>query len=99
MSLDPAGMREIRSPMTVTTSTPGDPKVLGRRPDGSPRRSGRLGPIDIFLFSAWSGLAAGLVEVGTRVLTRSVSPHGRLYMMSRHFVWLAPLSTLLLFLA
>jgi arylsulfatase A-like enzyme len=99
MSLDPAGTREIRSPMTVTTPTPEDPKILGRRPDRSPRHSGRLGAVDILFFSAWCGLAAGLVEVGTRLLTRIIAPHGRLYMMSRHFVWLAPLSTLLLFLA
>ena len=39
----------------------------------------------------------GLLEVATRVLCRYVDPTNRLYMLSRHFVWLAPLSTLLLF--
>jgi arylsulfatase A-like enzyme len=45
----------------------------------------------------WLGLAAGLLEVGARVLCKFVAPQGRLYMMSRHFVWLAPLSSLLFF--
>jgi arylsulfatase A-like enzyme len=45
------------------------------------------------------GLAAGLVEVGTRVLCRTIDPTDRLYLMSKHFVWLTPLANLLLFLA
>ena len=49
------------------------------------------------MLSAWCGLASGLLEVATRVLCRYVDPTNRLYMLSRHFVWLAPLSTLLLF--
>ena len=54
--------------------------------------------VDLFLFSAWCGLASGLLEVGTKVLCRAVDPSQRLYLMSQHFVWLAPLSSLLLFL-
>src|SRR5262249_1623461 len=46
----------------------------------------------------WCGLAAGLLEVGARVLCRWITPTNRLYQMSRHFVWLAPLTYLLLFL-
>jgi arylsulfatase A-like enzyme len=58
----------------------------------------RLGASDIFLISAWCGLFGGLLEVGTRVLCRHIDPTNRLYVLSRHFVWLVPLSTLLLFL-
>ncbi len=47
--------------------------------------------------SAWCGLAAGWLEVGTRLLCRSFDSTNRLYLMSRHFVWLAPLANLLLF--
>jgi len=58
----------------------------------------RLGVLDILLVSAWFGLAGGLLEVGTRVICGHIDPTNRLYTFSRHFVWLAPLSTLLFFL-
>ncbi len=61
-------------------------------------RSRRLRAGEVFALSAWCGLAGGWLEVGTRVLSRSINPTDRLYLMSRHFVWLAPLSNLLLFL-
>ena len=57
----------------------------------------RLGALDVLVFSAWCGLAGGLLEVATRVLCRYIDPTNRLYALSRHFVWLAPLSMLLLF--
>ena len=53
---------------------------------------------DLFLLSAWCGLAAGLLEVGTRVLCRAIDPSQRLYLMSHHFIWLGPLSNLAFFL-
>ena len=59
----------------------------------------RLGPLDILVLSAWCGLAAGWLEVGTRVLCQGIHPTGRLYLMSRHFVWLVPLAELVLFTA
>jgi arylsulfatase A-like enzyme len=49
---------------------------------------------DLFLLSARCGLAAGLLEVGTRVLSRAIDPSQRLYLVSHHFVWLGPLSNL-----
>ncbi len=57
----------------------------------------QLWPVDVLMLSAWSGLASGLLEVGARLLCRGIDPTNRLYMLSRHFVWLVPLSTLLLF--
>jgi hypothetical protein len=62
-------------------------------PLSSKRRSGSL---DVFLLSAWCGLAGGLLEVGTRILCRYIDPTNRLYVLSRHFVWLVPLSNLVL---
>ncbi|HZW30634.1 MAG TPA: sulfatase [Isosphaeraceae bacterium] len=59
----------------------------------------RLSPWDVLVLSAWIGLAAGLCEVGVRVLCRSLDPTRRLYTMSRHFLWLAPLTDLLVFSA
>jgi len=54
--------------------------------------------VDVLVLSVWCGLAAGLLEVGTRALCRAIDPTKRLYMMSRHFIWLAPLANLLVFL-
>jgi len=53
--------------------------------------------LDVLVLSVWCGLAAGLLEVGARVLCRSIDSTNRLYGMSRHFVWLVPLTYLLLF--
>ena len=60
------------------------------------RRS--LGPLDVFVLSAWCGLAGGLLEVGTIALCKILPGH-RMYGMSRHFPWMAPLSNLLIFAA
>ena len=57
----------------------------------------RLGPVDVLVLSVWCGLAAGLLEVGTRVLCRAIDPTKRLYQLSRHFIWLTPLANLLVF--
>ncbi len=59
----------------------------------------RLGALDVLLLSAWCGLAGGLLEVGTTICVRNLIPTNRGYLMTRHFVWLAPLSNLLLFSA
>ena len=56
-----------------------------------------LGPVDVLVLSAWCGLAGGLLEVLTRFLCRYIDPTNRLYTLSRHFIWLVPLSNLLLF--
>ena len=49
------------------------------------------------VWSIWFGLSGGLLEVGTRVLCRAIDPTRRLYLMSRHFVWLTPLANMSLF--
>ena len=79
----------------MSTPTKGTISLPVARQTGTARQ--RLGPLNVLLLSAWCGLAGGLVEVGTRILCRSIDPENRFYMMSRHFVWLAPLSNLLLF--
>jgi arylsulfatase A-like enzyme len=56
----------------------------------------RLNPLDMLVLSAWCGLAGGLLEVATRVACK-VLPGHRMYLMSRHFIWMAPLSNLLFF--
>jgi arylsulfatase A-like enzyme len=58
----------------------------------------RLSPRDLLVLSLWCGLASGWLEVGTRIVCKIVPDH-RTYLMSRHFVWMGPLSSLLFFLA
>ena len=54
--------------------------------------------ISLLLVSAWCGLVAGLLEVGTIVLRKQVFDIDQLYRISRHFVWLIPLSNLAVFM-
>jgi arylsulfatase A-like enzyme len=53
---------------------------------------------DLLVLSAWCGLAAGLLEVGTRVVCGAIDPSQRLLLVSRHFLWLSPLANLAFFL-
>jgi arylsulfatase A-like enzyme len=71
-----------------TASSPSAPPTTK-----SPRGIGNL---DLLVLAAWCGLAAGLLEVCARVLCRAINPVHRLYLMSRHFVWLTPLVNLML---
>jgi arylsulfatase A-like enzyme len=57
----------------------------------------RLGIISILLLSAWCGLSAGLLEVGTIVLRKQALDPDRLYKMSRHFVWMIPVLNVCVF--
>jgi arylsulfatase A-like enzyme len=52
----------------------------------------------VILF-AWCGLVSGLLEVGTLVLRKSTFDPNHLYWMGRQFVWLIPLTNLVVFLA
>ena len=68
-----------------------------RREPRTEEKPSRLGALAVLGWSIWLGLAAGLLEVGMRVLCRTIDPTTRLYLMSRHFVWLVPLADALLF--
>jgi arylsulfatase A-like enzyme len=68
------------------------------RPNAAPPLRRKLGTWDLLALAAWCGLVAGWLEVGMRVLCKTLIGTNRLYMMTRHFVWLVPLSNLLLFL-
>ncbi len=59
----------------------------------------RLGFISLLLLSSWCGLAAGLLEVGTIVVRKQVFDSDHLYRISRHFVWVIPLTYFGVFLA
>ncbi len=89
---------DTESPVSATT--PGDRR--GSAAPSAPQTrpiEHRLRPLDILVLSAWCGLAGGLLEVGARIVGTTYFSSDRFYLMSRHFVWLAPLSNLLLFLA
>ncbi len=81
--------------MSVTTSA--DRTMSPSRSVSDRPASPRLRAPDVLVLSLWCGLAGGLLEVGARVVGKTYFSTNRLYMMSRHFVWLAPLSNLLLF--
>ena len=79
------------------TSPPND-TLLSPDADRASAVRHRIRAVDLLLLSAWCGLASGLLEVGARVICRTIDPTQRLYMVSRHFLWLGPLSSLLFFL-
>ena len=54
--------------------------------------------ISLLVLSAWCGLVAGLLEVGTTVLSKQAFDSDQLYRMSRHFVWMIPVTNLCVFL-
>jgi arylsulfatase A-like enzyme len=60
--------------------------------------TGRRPFVSLWLLTGWCGLVAGLLEVGAMALRKGVFDSDQLYRMSRHFVWLIPLSNLCLFL-
>ena len=64
---------------------------------GRPQAADSPGPSGVFLLAAWCGLAGGLMEVATRLVCRNLGVSTQLFQMNRHFLWLAPLSNLLLF--
>ncbi len=75
---------------------------MGQSPaDSEPAkaRAPRLGAFDVLIVAAWCGLAAGELEVAVRVAQRFLSSKDRLYLMTRHFIWLVPVVNSLLFLA
>jgi hypothetical protein len=51
----------------------------------------------MLVLSAWCGLFAGSPEVSTIVFRKQVFDPNHLYKMSRHFVWLIPLSNVFVF--
>ncbi len=58
------------------------------------RVASRPGLMSLFFLSAWCGLVAGLLEVAAIVVRKRFIGSNHLYGMSRHFVWLIPLTNL-----
>jgi arylsulfatase A-like enzyme len=87
-------MRKHVISKTVSESQP----AASERPSCEPRSKRQIGAWELLALAACCGLIAGWLEVGMRVVCKSLIGTNRLYMMTRHFVWLVPLSNLLLFL-
>ncbi len=85
--------------MLMSSTTPADRRASSPESAVGRAVAPRLRPLDLLLLSIWCGLAGGLLEVGVRICVRNIVPTTRGYLMSRHFVWLAPLSNLMLFMA
>ena len=64
--------------------------------DGAPDSGAakQAGIFSLLILSVWCGLIAGLLEVGTIVLRKAAFDPNQLYKLSRHFVWIIPLSNL-----
>jgi arylsulfatase A-like enzyme len=58
-----------------------------------------LRPHHWLFLSVWCGLVAGPIEVGAIVVRKSLVDLNQFYWISRHFVWLIPLTNLGIFLA
>ncbi len=63
------------------------------------RAAAGTGPLAILALSACCGLLSGLLEVGAIVVRKQTFDVNHLYGMSRHFVWLIPVTNLCIFLA
>ena len=75
--------------------------LKGTAAAGSPRRSpgaDSLRAHHVLVLSLWCGLASGPLEVGAIVVRKRTYDLDPFYGMSRHFVWLIPLTDLLIFL-
>jgi hypothetical protein len=60
---------------------------------------GRPSPQHWLFLALWCGLVAGPLEVAAIVVRKRLVDLNQFYWMSRHFVWLIPLTNLLIFLA
>jgi hypothetical protein len=70
--------------------------------DGAAAASGaakQAGILSLLILSAWCGLISGLLEVTTIVLRKTAFDEDQLYKISRHFVWIIPVSNLCVLLA
>ncbi len=68
--------------------------ALGQNLNHAP---GRPGFLSTLLLASWCGLVAGLLEVTAKIVRKSFDPN-RFYLISRDFMWLIPLTNVLIFI-
>jgi Sulfatase len=83
----------------MNSRTAGDNEAESDRSTPKDLMASRPRIISLLGLSAWCGLVAGLLEVGTIVLSKQVFDSDQLYRKSRHFVWMIPVTNLCIFLA
>ena len=67
----------------------------GKCRDDNARAGSSLTPSGMFLIAVWFGLVAGLAELALLVLRVELIGNG-FFLRSRHFLWMVPLSDLLI---
>jgi arylsulfatase A-like enzyme len=72
--------------------------TVGVAADAWNRAANDYSPLALVALSAWCGLVAGLLEVATTIVRKRLVDLNKFYWMSRHFIWLIPLTNLLIFL-
>ena len=72
--------------------------VIAGQPGPANPRPGWLGPVAGLGLAAWCGTVAGLLEVVAVVARKRFFDTNHLLGMSHHFIWLVPLTDLLVFL-
>jgi arylsulfatase A-like enzyme len=83
----------------MNSRTAGDNEAESDRSTPKDLMASRPRIISLLGLSAWCGLVAGLLEVGTIVLSKQAFDSDQLYRKSRHFVWMIPVTNLCIFLA
>jgi arylsulfatase A-like enzyme len=84
--------------MTDTGQTAVFPEISAEASTRMVRGPKGLRPHHWLVLSIWCGLVAGPIEVGTIVVRKSFVDLNQFYWISRHFVWLIPLTNLGIFL-
>ena len=92
-------MSRLDEPISMILRTTVFTEISGT--DSSGRNPGALSlrSYHLLFLSLWCGLVAGPVEVGAIVVRKHTIDLNQFYWMSRHFVWLIPLTNVLIFLA
>ena len=85
--------------MTGTSQTAVLPKISAEASTRMVPGPKGLRPHYWLVLSVWCGLVVGPIEVGTIVVRKSLVDLNQFYWISRHFVWLIPLTNLGIFLA
>jgi arylsulfatase A-like enzyme len=75
------------------------PAAIVEEAGASAPAADRLRAPHLLILSLWCGLLAGPLEVGATIVRKHTLDLNQFYWMSRHFVWLIPLTNLLIFLA
>ncbi len=94
---DLASLLESRSPSSMILPSLSS-QVTGAVEPGSPRHRERPGSLALLGLAAWCGTLAGLLEVATIVVRKRFFDTNQLLSMSRHFIWLVPLTDLMILL-